>query len=196
MRTKWSQWLRPNSPEPCFRRVFSIHKYYIPLNDIDVGLLVSLPEQQTKSVGEKPDTLEGTLGWLLQDTHWILSKEFTRRAADLGITAAQWRVLSNLYRSDAPTQTELSDIIGMEKAPLGRLLDKLEDSGLIQRRSDPDDRRVRRVYMRPAALDRLAPMREVAEEVFSNALEGLTKAEIATFLKTLEQMKANLSQDK
>lgn len=153
-------------------------------------------EKQQKLAVEKEETFEGTLGWLIQDTHWLLSKELTRRATALGLTAAQWRVLSHLYRSDAPTQTELSDIIGMEKAPLGRLLDKLEDGGLIQRRSDPGDRRVRRVYMRLAAMDRLTPMRQVAEEVFAHALDGLTKTEVSAFLKTLKQMKDNLSRDK
>lgn len=139
------------------------------------------------------DSLEAQLGWLINDVYWQLLKEFAREGAELGLTAPQWRVLAHLLRADGLTQTELSDIIGMEKAPVGRLIDRLEESQLVERRADPSDRRVKRVYARPSARDRLAPMRDIAERIFAKTLSGLDEREVSEFLRALRQIKDNLS---
>ena len=154
-----------------------------------------MSSQVTPETLDPAETFEGRLGWLLNDVYWILSKEFGRRGAELGLTSSQWRVLAHLQRADGLTQTELSGLIGMEKAPLGRLIDRLEDSGLIMRRPDPSDRRVKRVYANDTALERLAPMRAVAEEVFAQALNGLSPSQVDQFVAALQQIKSNLTVD-
>ena len=72
--------------------------------------------------------VEHTLGWLFIDIHRLLSKNFEGRIKSLGLTRAQWRVLMCLKRSeDGITQTELADVAETEKAPLGKILDRLEE---------------------------------------------------------------------
>jgi MarR family transcriptional regulator, transcriptional regulator for hemolysin len=62
-------------------------------------------------------------------------------ATQFGITRAQWAVLVRLDRSEGLNQSELAEMLDLQPITLTRLLDKLSDSGLIERRPDPDDRR-------------------------------------------------------
>src|SRR6185436_14761669 len=70
--------------------------------------------------------VEHTLGWLFHDIHRLLGKSFESHLPGIGLTRSQWRVLIALKREDGLTQTELADVTELEKAPLGKLLDKLE----------------------------------------------------------------------
>lgn len=137
---------------------------------------------------------ESTIGWLFHDIHRVLTKGFERRATKLGITRAQWRVVMAARRVDGLTQTELADLVDMEKAPCGRLLDKLEKGGWIERRADPRDRRVNRVH----ATDKIEPivpmMLEAAASLFEDALRSMSKRDIADLVAKLETIKANLAE--
>lgn len=136
---------------------------------------------------------ERTLTWLLHDVHWFLSRDLEREAQRIGLSKAKWRVLAHLSRGDAISQTALAADMGVEKAPLGRILDKLEEDGLIKRRVDPDDRRARLVY----ATDNISPLAEqmlgIADDVFTTAFEGIDQDEIKQFEKTLSRLRENLT---
>ena len=85
------------------------------------------------------------------------------KAAQFGITRAQWAVLVRLDRCEGLKQSELAEMLDLQPITLTRLLDKLDDSGLIERRADPADRRAKRLFLMPAArpvLDRLAALGE------------------------------------
>lgn len=136
---------------------------------------------------------ERTLTWLLHDVHWFLSRDLEREAQRIGLSKAKWRVLAHLSRVDAISQTALATSMGVEKAPLGRILDKLEEDGLIERRADPDDRRARLVY----ATDNISPLADqmvgIAAEVFATAFNGINQGEIRQFEKTLSRLRENLT---
>ncbi len=136
---------------------------------------------------------ERTLGWLFHDIHRLLTKSFEHRARELPLTRARWRVMTLIRRYDGLTQTELAGLIDMERAPFGRLLDKLEAGGWIERRADPKDRRVRRIHG-TAKIDPYVPaMLAAARALFGEALTGISRAELKALIAGLERIKANLA---
>ena len=88
-----------------------------------------------------------SLGFLLNDMSRIMRKRFDRRARDLGLTRAQWRVLTRLRMRQGINQTTLADWLEVEPITLARHIDRLEEKGWVERRSDPNDRRAWLLYL-------------------------------------------------
>ncbi|HEY4344865.1 MAG TPA: MarR family transcriptional regulator [Parvibaculum sp.] len=133
-------------------------------------------------------------GWTLHDVFRLFQRAWHRRLKEsgTGISPAQSRVLAELHRQGGLTQTALAEEVEMEKAPLGRLLDRMEELCFIIRQPDPTDRRVRRVYPTDN-VDRLAePMWGAAQGMFEIALKGLSAEERAALMHLLERLKQNL----
>ena len=93
------------------------------------------------------------LAFLLYDCSRLLRRRIDERMAKLELREAQWRVVGFLSRSEGLTQTELATLMGVQKAPLGEQLDRLETNDWIERRGDTTDRRVNRLYIKPAKLN-------------------------------------------
>jgi MarR family transcriptional regulator for hemolysin len=85
------------------------------------------------------------------DVARLLKTYADQRARQFGISRAQWAVLIRIDRNEGLKQTELADMLDLQPITLTRLLDKLSDSGLIERRPDPGDRRAKRLFLTPAA---------------------------------------------
>jgi len=144
--------------------------------------------------GEDPDFARlRDLAWNLDDTHRLLGRTFHKRMTTLGLTRAQWRLITYVVRHDGLTQTQLADMVEMDKAPLGRMLDRLEEGGWIVRKADPSDRRAKRVH----ATDKIDPLlpvaRDAARAAISRMLSGLSRAEEDQLADFLIRMKAALS---
>jgi len=135
---------------------------------------------------------EHTLGWLFHDIHRLLGKTFVSRLPGIGLTRSQWRVLIALKRREGLTQTELADVTELEKAPLGKLLDKLEDKGWVTRRDDPHDRRARRVYCTAKIEKHLKGIAEAGRAMFAEALAGMREDEVKDLIDRLQHIKRNL----
>src|ERR671935_2938883 len=104
-------------------------------------------------------SIERDLAFLLSDAARLLRTCADQEARRFGMTRAQWGVLFRLQRAEGLKQSELADLLEVQPITLTRLIDRLHDNGLIERRSDPDDRRVKRLYLTPGArpvLDGLA----------------------------------------
>lgn len=136
--------------------------------------------------------LEATLGWLFQDVHAQMTRNFDRRTRKIGLTRSQWRVISPLMKQQGITQTALAEIVEIEKAPLGRTLDKLEETGWIRREHDPSDRRARRVFLTDKIEPHVDVVTETVRGTFGEALQGLKAEEIADLMRYLMAIKANL----
>src|SRR5829696_3818444 len=91
------------------------------------------------------------LAFLINDVGRMLRTLADQEARRCGMTRAQWAVLSRLRRSEGLKQTELADLLDLQPITLTRLIDRLCDSGLIERRADPNDRRAKRLFLTPAA---------------------------------------------
>ena len=136
--------------------------------------------------------LDRDLGFLLNDVARLMRRAFDRRVRPLGLTRAQWFVIAHLYRTDGQTQTNLAEELDMERAPLGKLLDRLEDGGWIERRPDPHDRRANRVFKTNKIDPMIEEMRIEAEGLYDVALKGLDDEARRRFIEHLTKVKGNL----
>jgi DNA-binding MarR family transcriptional regulator len=136
--------------------------------------------------------VESAISWLFVDIHRLLGQSFEERMTSGGLTRAQWRILFTARRFQGETQTALADRLDMERAPMGKALDKLEALGWIERRPDPTDRRIRRVYCLDKIQRYLPEAIEVSKGVFEEALSGLTPQEIESLIAQLTRIKNNL----
>lgn len=124
-----------------------------------------------------PVSEERYLGFLISDAARLQRTVFDRRVRKLGFTRSQWLVLRRLGRAPGASQSELAEVMEVEKATAGRLIDKLEENGWLERRADESDRRINRIYMTTrgkAVHDTIGP---IAEAMVEEELSGLTTAE-------------------
>ena len=131
------------------------------------------------------------LGFLISDVARLMRTVFDRRVRRLGLTRAQWLALTRLHRRPGASQSELADMMEIEKATVGRLIDRLEAKGWVERRPDPQDSRVRRVYLRNEATPVFMMMSEEGQKTFRTLLKGIDAPAEAALLEGLRRIKAN-----
>lgn len=141
------------------------------------------------------DPFENTVAFLIQDVTRLLHREFDQRMKPLGLTRAQWWVISKLHFSNGVTQSELAADLGFSKAALGGLLDRLEAKGWIRRRTHPTDRRARLVFLTPKVDPLLDEIRRVANEMNADVQAGLDRTQSRELAGLLKLIRGNLSMD-
>lgn len=134
-----------------------------------------------------------SIGFLLNDSARLFRRAFNARTRDMGITALQWRLISYLKRHEGIRQGPLAELIEVEPITLSRMVDRLEDAGLIERRADPTDRRAWRLHLTPRAADLMSNARDLTETLTEEATEGLSAAELDQLVTLVERVRANLS---
>lgn len=139
------------------------------------------------------EDLSRNFGFILNDVARLMRTAFDRRVKALGLTRSQWWVLNHLFRNDGVTQSELADILEVEKATLGRLLDRMEQKGWVRREEHAGDRRAKRVFLTKEVEPAIKTMRTAAAELRRDALGGLTSAQQQEFVDVLLAIKGNLS---
>jgi DNA-binding MarR family transcriptional regulator len=130
--------------------------------------------------------------FLLADASRLVRRDFDRRARKIGLTRAQWQVLLNVFFFEGIRQGALADRLEIEPITLARHVDRLEKAGLVERRSDPADRRVRTLYLRPEALPLLKRIRALALETREVALAGIPARERDMLVELLARIRGNL----
>jgi DNA-binding MarR family transcriptional regulator len=140
----------------------------------------------------RKDDPDSSIGFLISDVSRLLRRVYDRRVEPLGLTRAQWRVLVHVYRRAGVSQTALAQILEIEKPTLGRLVDRLERKGWVERRIDDRDQRARRLVITEQARPLIDQMEELAEAVHADALDGVADDETDHFHDTLLTVKANL----
>lgn len=133
-----------------------------------------------------------TFGFLISDTSRALRRRFDERARQIGVTRTQWRVLSALARNEGINQGGLADLMEVEPITLGRMIDRLEDAGLVERRRAPTDRRAWNIYLTDKARPLLDQLRAIAATMTADALDGITADDLAVVTATLTRVRANL----
>ena len=104
-------------------------------------------------------------------------------------------MLSRLQRCEGVKQSELAESLDLAPITLGRLIDKLTASGLVERRDDASDRRANRLYLTEKAVPALIDLGELAEDVMGRALAGLDEEARQTMREGLIAIKANLKNE-
>ena len=121
-----------------------------------------------------------------------IRRDFDRRAAVLGTTRAQWRVLAKLARQDGQRQVELADFLDVEPITLCRMVDRLAEAGLVERRPDEADRRAWRIHLTDKAKPVIAELEALAEAFHRDLLAGIDEADREVALNVLARVRANL----
>ena len=118
-----------------------------------------------------------------------MRKRFDDRAAKLGLTRTQWRVLAHTGLQEGINQTALADIFEVENITLGRHIDSLQNAGWVQRHRDPMDRRAWRLYVTQKAHPTLSQMQHISLKTRAETLQGFSPAESDAPLNALLRLK-------
>jgi DNA-binding MarR family transcriptional regulator len=132
-----------------------------------------------------------TLPFEIGETAHALRKAFDRRAVGLGVTRAQWKVLFRLDRRPGLRQIELADMLDIEPITLSRIIDRLEESELVERRADPKDRRAWRLHVTARAQPLIAKLRAIADDMIAEAFAGIDPKDIEITRQVLSRAREN-----
>ena len=130
---------------------------------------------------------------LLHDVARLLRTRFDQRARAKGMTRAQWVILARVHAAPGLSQNELASLLEVEPISVGRLVDRLESRGLLERRSDPNDRRIRRLHLLPGAEPVLEEISRARDVLGAELFEGIDTDARTQLVDALVQMKNNLT---
>ncbi|MEY2882379.1 MAG: hypothetical protein RL490_103 [Pseudomonadota bacterium] len=137
--------------------------------------------------------MSDSLAILMTDSARLLRRRFDARARSLGVSRAQWQVLFALSRTEGINQAGLAEALDVETITVGRMVDRLADAGLVERRADPADRRAWRLHLTDRAHPILAELRLVADQVMLETLAGIDAGDQARLAELLGRIRANLA---
>lgn len=137
--------------------------------------------------------MDPNIGTMMGQVSRLLRRSFDERARSMGVTRPQWQVLSLLARHEGINQGGLAELLEVEPITLGRMIDRLQEAQLVERRNDPSDRRAWRLHLKPRGEDLIERMKPLARETLAIAVDGLGEAEQRALLESLDRMRANLS---
>ena len=132
-----------------------------------------------------------TLPFEIGETAHALRKAFDRLAVGLGVTRAQWKVLFKLTRKPGLRQVELADLLDLEPITLCRIIDRLEEAGLVERTRDPEDRRAWRLHVTEKAQPLIEKLKAVGAELVGEAFAGIDRQEIEITRQVLARVREN-----
>ncbi|WP_322618311.1 MarR family transcriptional regulator [Pseudomonas sp. BIC9C] len=133
-----------------------------------------------------------TLGFALHDSARLMRKRFEQRARHVGLTRSQWQVLAMLSTHEGIHQKGLADLLELESITLVRLLDKMAERGLVERRRHPTDRRLSLLFLTEQAHPLLQLMRDMGRSTRQEATRGFSAEEEQLLLGMMKRMRSNL----
>jgi len=141
-----------------------------------------------------PRSLNREFAIALKDVARMIRTYADQQGNEFGVTYAQWVVLARLDRFEGLKQSELAEMLDLQPITLTRLVDRLCDSGMIERRADPNDRRAKRLFLTPASRPLLERLGALGEDLMATALAGVDRDQIENMVAQLAIIKENLRQ--
>lgn len=141
-----------------------------------------------------PDTQRADIGGTLYQLMRLMRRYWHDGViSSLDMTGPQSIVIAGLRSlGDGVNQTELSNYLAIHKAPLACIIDQLEQKGLVERRLDPQDRRVRRIFATDRVREIHPRMELVMDSLNASLTEGISPSDLRIIDKCLETMRDNL----
>ena len=139
------------------------------------------------------EIFEENIGLLIHDVGRLLRVLYDRQMASIGLTRSQWLLLTYLYFKDGINQTELASLMDVEKAPLSRLLDRMEIKGWIIRKNETKDRRIKNIYLSESVKPFVSSLREKAAKYRKDSLSILSDKELSKLRDLLQVLKKDLT---
>lgn len=137
--------------------------------------------------------MDENLGSLIAQVSRLMRRAFDEKARAIGVTRPQWQVLSLLSSREGINQGGLAEILEVEPITLGRMVDRLQDAGLVERRPDPSDRRAWRLYLTDKARQLHNQLMPLAQEMIEAALEGIPPDRQSEIAVSLRRIRTNLT---
>ena len=131
-------------------------------------------------------------GYLVLDVARLTSARFESRAREFGLSRAQWAVLGALYRSEGCNQAQLAEALDITPISLGRLVDRMEKAGWVERLAVPGDRRAYRLHLTERARAVRTRLRAISDATEAEALRVLAPDERRRLLDSLDRVRAGL----
>ncbi len=129
----------------------------------------------------------------IHETARSIRRAFDQRAATLGVTRPQWRVLARLKREPGLRQVDLAERLDMEPITLCRIVDRLEEAGLVERQRDPNDRRAWRLALTEKAAPLVKRLRALAHDLADDAMDGIAEPELRALKQRLAAIRDNVA---
>ncbi|MEP6786215.1 MAG: MarR family transcriptional regulator [Sphingomonadales bacterium] len=137
--------------------------------------------------------MSDSLGFLINDVSRLMRKRFDERARMIGVTRPQWRTLFVVSRNEGANQGILADMLEVEPITLCRMIDRLEESGLVERRRDPADRRAWQIFLTAKAHPLIEKLLVVGGDMFEDAVKGMSATARSELIESLELIRSNLN---
>ena len=155
-----------------------------------------LPEAVGSTPVQRPSAKPFRFGYLVHDVSRIRRTVMDQVMRPLGITRSQWSVLTTLSRggNDGMMQVDLARLLEVGKVTVGGLVDRLEATGHVERRSDPADRRIKRVFITEQGFEVLQHMIALSAKINDRILENVSREERAICEEVLYKVKRNLKE--
>ena len=125
----------------------------------------------------------------LVESSRLLRNYIDHRAKGRGTTRAQWIVLFRLREQEGLSQVDLADVLELQPISRVRLLDRLVEHGLLERRHDPRDRRANRLFLTASGRQLVDDLDSLRDSIASDVLHGVSSNAIRTSLETLQEIK-------
>jgi MarR family transcriptional regulator for hemolysin len=139
-----------------------------------------------------PTALEDDLLIMLYDVARHMRTYADAEAQSLGVTRAQLVILARLERHPDLSQSELATIAEVTPMTIARLIDRLEELGLVKRRMDPKDRRLWRLRLTPAAAPTVREIKRLRAKIYNTLTKGIDRAVLDAMADGLRRMKDNM----
>ena len=139
------------------------------------------------------ENFEENIGLLIHDVARLLRVLYDRQMASIGLTRSQWWLLTYLRFRDGINQSELAVLMDIEKAPLSRLLDRMELKGWVERKADSKDRRIKNIFLSDNVKPIIESMREKAAAYRQDSLSILDAEDLNKLTDLLQNLKKDLS---
>jgi len=136
--------------------------------------------------------LDRNIGFLVSDIARLIGVEYNRIMKPVGLTAPQFRMIMSLQREDGVTQSHLANILAVGKVSISGLIDRLEQSGWIERRPDPNDRRSNLIYLTDKAHDIEKDILATGKDLTKQTLKNLNATQRTELIDLLILVKNNL----
>ncbi len=128
----------------------------------------------------------------LVESSRLLRNYIDHRARGRGTTRAQWIVLFRLREQEGLSQVDLADVLELQPISLVRLLDRLVEHGLVERRHDPRDRRANRLFLTVRGRQLADDLNGLRDSIATDVLQGVPAAAVETSLNTLRDIKERI----
>lgn len=125
----------------------------------------------------------------LVESSRILRNYVDHRAKERGTTRAQWVVLYRLRTQEGLSQVDLAEVLELQPISLVRLLDRLMEQGLLERRHDPRDRRANQLFLTEAGRRLVDDLDSLRDDIATDVLHDIPEEAITASLKTLRDIK-------